>query len=167
MSMYLYNVFYHVFSGILHKRNLKITNVFDPQHPYRALWASIPKGLIHRVSQECAWRVAGGRRNIPLQKNMRVNLHSGSLLLGERQALLSLQELEVPQPRRTLLPITQTVITQPGNKLKYVVGRASSTFLRDTRDAANEGITPNRPIYYLYSQRSSRVNRQLFPYSFQ
>lgn len=80
---------------------------------------------------------------------MRVNLHSGSLLPGERRALLSLEEPEV-WPRRTLLAITQTVITQPGNKLKYAVGRASSTFLRDTCDAANEGITPNRPIYYLY-----------------
>jgi len=77
----------------------------------------------------------------------------GFIIVAKRERERGGRERERCYDDHVVAAITQTVITQPGNKLKYALG---CTFLGGDarkRHPANEGITPNGPIYYLYTRR--------------
>jgi len=127
----------------------------------RAILAASPaRGLIHRAPGECGWRAAGAIYSI-IEKYAgkfawRIFIARGMpgfIIAAKRE-----RGRERCRDDHVVAAITQTVITQPGNKLKYALGCASSTFRAGDarkRHPANEGITPNGPIYYLYTRRGS------------
>lgn len=99
----------------VHSRGINSSSLTEVRLAYSRLQAQYT--IIEKYAGEFAWRIFIAR-GMP-----------GFIIAGGARGAAAAS--------CSRLPITQTVITRPGNKLKYAVGRASSTFPRGTHDAAN------------------------------